>query len=125
MDQVEVDVVEAEVGKGTREGRLDGLAGTARGFGGDEELGAGDGGAGDGGAEFALVAVGWFWWRRLGTGEEEVREGWRELTLGTVEVVVAAFDGGDGVVDDLLVELLIVAAFRVPCSEAVAELVKE
>jgi hypothetical protein len=51
--------------------------------------------------------------------------GWRELTLGAVEVVVAAFDGGDGVVDDLLVELGFVAAFRVPCSEAVAELVKE
>jgi hypothetical protein len=71
VDQVEVDVVQAEVGEGAREGRFDGLAGTARGFGGDEELGAGDGGAGDGGAEFALVAVGWFWWRRLGTGEEE------------------------------------------------------
>lgn len=58
MDEVEVDVVDAELGEGPGEGGFDGFAGAAGGFGGDEELGAVDAGAGDGGAELGFVAVG-------------------------------------------------------------------
>lgn len=47
------------------------------------------------------------------------------LTLGAVEAVVAAFDGGEGVVDDLLVEFFSVAVLPVGCAEAVRELKKE
>jgi hypothetical protein len=59
VDQVQVDVVDAELGERSRKGRLDRLARVAEGLGGDVEGGARDGAARDGGAEFALVAVGW------------------------------------------------------------------
>jgi hypothetical protein len=59
VDQVQVDVVDAELGEGAGKGRLDRLARVAEGLGGDVEGGARDGAARDGGAEFALVAVGW------------------------------------------------------------------
>jgi hypothetical protein len=100
VDQVQVDVVDAELGQGAGKGGLDGLAGAAGGFGGDVEGGARDGAAGDGGTEFALVAVGW--WRLLvwvfelflllvGVRGRGVRG--RGHTFGAVQVVVTVLDG--------------------------------
>lgn len=60
VQEVEVDVVEAEGGEGAVQGCGDrGVLWGDRGFGGDEEGGTREGGARDGGAEFAFVGVGW------------------------------------------------------------------
>lgn len=59
VQEVEVDVVEAEGGEGAVERCGDGgVLGGDGGFGGDEEGGAREGGARDGGAEFGFVGVG-------------------------------------------------------------------
>lgn len=59
VQEVEVDVVEAERGEGAVErGREGGVLGGDGGFGRDEEGGAREGGASDGGAEFGFVGVG-------------------------------------------------------------------
>ncbi len=58
MDEVEVDVVEAELLEGASKSGFDGVVLVDAGFGGDEELGARDAGLLDGGAELGLIAVG-------------------------------------------------------------------
>lgn len=104
MNQVQIDIVELELGEGAREGGFNGLAGTAGGFGGDEKLGARDAGAGDGGAELGFGAVGWLASVRFG---DEAGPGVgvkkASLTFSTVKMVVAGFDGRHDNVDQVLV----------------------
>jgi hypothetical protein len=62
VDQVQVDVVGAELLEGAVQGQGDGFALVARGFGGDVELGARDAGAGNGDADFGFVVIDWGDW---------------------------------------------------------------
>lgn len=103
MDQVQVDVVQAQLLERGREGDLDGLAGgrDVRALGHDVELLTRHTSLANGLAELGLVGV----------------------AVGAVEMGVAGFDGRDGVGDDFGVDgVLVGAALEVGSAQTVGDL---